>query len=87
MKNTDMTMREPTTQNMKVLLEENAALKRRVEWFERQVFGQKSEKRPVDHSLQHSLLGDAPNRSNLKESKNKSATPGGKPVNHDRMTV
>jgi len=53
-------MTEPTTQNMKVLLEENAALKRRVEWFERQVFGQKSEKRPVDHSLQHSLLGDAP---------------------------
>jgi len=53
-------MTEPTTQNMKVLLEDSAALKRRVEWFERQVFGQKSEKRPVDHSLQHSLLGDAP---------------------------
>ena len=51
---------EPNLQNMKVLLEENAALKRRVEWFERQLFGQKSEKRPVDHSQQHSLLGDAP---------------------------
>lgn len=60
MKTIDTPSAEPTTQNMKVLLEENAALRRRVEWFERQLFGQKSEKRPVDHSLQHSLLGDVP---------------------------
>ncbi len=42
------------------LRNENAALKRRVEWFERQLFGQKSEKRPVDHPHQSSLLGEAP---------------------------
>ena len=59
MKKIDIISAESATQNMKVPLEENAALKRRVEWFERQLFGQKSEKRPVDHSLQHSLLGDA----------------------------
>ena len=42
------------------LREENAALKRRVEWFERQLFGQKSEKRPIDNPYQPSLLGEAP---------------------------
>jgi len=60
MKETSTPSAEPNLQNMKVLLEENAALRRRVEWFERQFFGQKSEKRPVDHPLQHSLLGDLP---------------------------
>lgn len=54
---------------MKVLLEENAALKRRVEWFERQLFGQKSEKRLVDHSLQHSLLRDAPKSTEPEETR------------------
>lgn len=42
------------------LREENTALKRRVEWFERQLFGQKSEKRPVDNPHQPSLLGEPP---------------------------
>jgi len=42
MKKIDTPLSESTSQNMKVLLEENAALKRRVEWFERQIFGQKS---------------------------------------------
>lgn len=36
---------------------ENLALKARVEWFERQVFGRKSEKRVVDIPGQGSLLG------------------------------
>ena len=40
------------------LREENAALKHRVAWFERQLFGQKSEKRPVENPLQASLLGE-----------------------------
>ncbi len=42
------------------LREENTALKRRVEWFERQLFGQTSEKRPVDNPHQPSLLGEPP---------------------------
>ncbi len=42
------------------LRDENTALKRRVEWFERQLFGQKSEKRPVDNPHQPSLLGETP---------------------------
>ena len=42
------------------LRDENSALKRRVEWFERQLFGQKSEKRPVDNPHQPSLLGEPP---------------------------
>jgi len=41
------------------LREENAALKQRVAWFEKQLFGQKSEKRPVDNPHQPSLLGEA----------------------------
>ncbi len=43
-----------------VLREEIASLKRRVEWFERQLFGQKSEKRPLDNPHQPSLLGEPP---------------------------
>jgi transposase len=50
----------PMADEVAVLREENAALKRRVEWFERQLFGQKSEKRPVDTLQQPSLLGEAP---------------------------
>ncbi|MEW5755396.1 MAG: transposase, partial [Pseudomonadota bacterium] len=42
------------------LREENAQLKRQLAWFERQLFGQKSEKRPVDNPYQCSLLGEAP---------------------------
>jgi transposase len=38
---------------------ENVALRQRVRWFEKQVFGQKSEKRPVDNPHQQSLaLGE-----------------------------
>ncbi|TQV65604.1 IS66 family transposase [Exilibacterium tricleocarpae] len=37
--------------------EENGRLKQRVAWFERQVFGQKSEKRSVENPHQGSLLG------------------------------
>ena len=40
------------------LREENTALKHRLAWFERQLFGQKSEKRPVDNPQQASLLGE-----------------------------
>ena len=39
---------------------ENAALKRRVAWFERQLFGQKSEQRPLDNPYQASLPGETP---------------------------
>jgi len=42
-----------------VLRDENEALKRRVAWFEKQLFGEKSEKRPVDNLHQPSLLGEA----------------------------
>lgn len=42
--------------NNRQLTEENAQLKRRVAWFEKQVFGRKSEKRPVDNPLQGELL-------------------------------
>ena len=41
------------------LNQENEALKRRVAWFEKQLFGQKSEKRQsIDNALQLGLLGD-----------------------------
>lgn len=40
---------------------ENSALRNRVRWFEKQLFGQKSEKRPVDNPHQCGLeLGDSP---------------------------
>lgn len=43
-----------------VLREEIAALKQRLAWFEKQLFGQTSEKRPVDNPHQSTLaLGDA----------------------------
>lgn len=45
-------------EEMLALREENAALKHRVAWFERQLFGQKSEKRPVDNPYQGNLLGE-----------------------------
>lgn len=40
------------------LKDELASLKNRVAWFERQFFGQKSEKRLVDHPDQQNLLGE-----------------------------
>ena len=40
------------------LREENQQLKHRVEWFEKQLFGQKSEKRVIDNPQQHSLLSE-----------------------------
>ena len=49
-----------STDEVAALREENAQLKQRLAWFERQLFGQKSEKRPVDHPQQPSLLGEPP---------------------------
>lgn len=49
-----------TTDELAALREENAQLKQRLAWFERQLFGRKSEKRPVEHPYQPSLLGEAP---------------------------
>lgn len=40
------------------LRERMEALERRVRWFEKQLFGQKSEKRPVEQPHQPSLLGE-----------------------------
>lgn len=40
------------------LKDELASLKHRVAWFEKQIFGQKSEKRLVEHPDQQSLLGE-----------------------------
>lgn len=48
------------TAEMAALREEIAALKQRLAWFERQLFGQKSEKRPVENPHQPSLLGETP---------------------------
>ncbi len=58
----DLTVAELAALNAEnsLLREENAALRQRVEWFERQLFGQKSEKRPVDNPHQPSLLGAVP---------------------------
>ncbi len=46
------------TSEKALLQEENDALKRRVAWFENQLFGQKTEKRPQVDAAQLSLLGD-----------------------------
>ena len=40
------------------LLDENKALKNRIAWFEKQLFGAKSEKRVIDHPHQASLLSE-----------------------------
>jgi len=53
-----VTSAAPSSDEVAALREENAALKHRVAWFERQLFGQKSEKRPVNNLLQASLLGE-----------------------------
>lgn len=42
----------------RVLRDENQQLKHRIEWFEKQLFGQKSEKRLIDNPHQPSLLGE-----------------------------
>lgn len=44
---------------MALLKEENSALKSRIAWFENQMFGQKSEKRMIDHPDQGNLLAEA----------------------------
>lgn len=44
------------TQEVAQLRDENLELKSRIAWFEKQVFGSKSEKRIIDHPHQHSLL-------------------------------
>ena len=41
-----------------LLRDEVASLKHRIAWFEKQLFGQKSEKRLVEHPDQQSLLGE-----------------------------
>ncbi|WP_409523038.1 IS66 family transposase [Nitrincola sp. MINF-07-Sa-05] len=58
----DLTVAELARLNAEngVLRDENAALKRRVAWFEKQLFGETSEKRPVDNPHQPSLLGEVP---------------------------
>lgn len=40
------------------LKEGNVALKNRIAWFEKQIFGQKSEKRVIDNPHQASLLSE-----------------------------
>ena len=40
------------------LNDENQALKNRITWFEKQIFGQKSEKRVIDNPHQASLLSE-----------------------------
>ena len=40
------------------LREEVAALTQQLDWFKRQVFGEKSEKRVIDPQIQPDLLGD-----------------------------
>gem|GEM_PF-7106387 len=53
-----------------LLRDENEKLKQRVAWFEKQLFGQKSEKRKVvDNPQQHSLLGEAVTTEPAKEDK------------------
>lgn len=48
----------PSAGEVAALREENAALKHRLAWFEKQLFGQKSEKRPIENPHQASLLGE-----------------------------
>ena len=52
---TMMTMFESQTQKLDKLEAENTKLKRQVDWFRRQLFGSKSEKRPVDNPYQMHL--------------------------------
>ena len=49
---------ENSAEEVLVLREEIAVLKHRLAWFEKQLFGQKSEKRPVNNPHQASLLGE-----------------------------
>jgi transposase/regulator of replication initiation timing len=53
----DKTATSLATEN-DLLRVENQQLKHRVEWFEKQLFGQKSEKRLIDNPHQPSLLGE-----------------------------
>lgn len=45
-------------EEIRFLREENQHLKQRVAWFEKQLFGRKSEKRIIENPHQHSLLGE-----------------------------
>ena len=50
-----MTMLESQTQKLDTLEAENRKLRKQVDWFRRQLFGSKSEKRPVDNPYQMHL--------------------------------
>lgn len=51
------------------LREEISQLKQRVAWFEKQLFGQKSEKRPIDNPQQYNLLGEPATTAAAEEDK------------------
>lgn len=57
-------------QAMGQLQEENAALKSRIAWFEKQVFGSTSEKRVIDNPHQACLLSE-PTRTEIESAPNK----------------
>lgn len=65
-----------------ILREENAELKRRVAWFENQVFGQKSEKRIIDNPDQMSLLGKPVETPPAPEDKIETVSQRGKAKKH-----
>jgi len=46
--------------SMALLQQENQQLKQQLDWFKKQIFGQKSEKRFVDNSTHPSLFDDIP---------------------------
>lgn len=52
-----------------LLRDENQQLKHRVAWFEKQIFGQKSEKRLIDNPGQQSLLGEPAATEPVKDDK------------------
>jgi len=52
-----------------LLRDENQQLKHRVAWFEKQLFGQKSEKRLIDNPQQQSLLGEPAATEPVKDDK------------------
>ena len=51
------------------LRDENQQLKHRVAWFEKQLFGQKSEKRLIENPYQHNFLGEPTTTEPVKDDK------------------